>query len=165
MSALKILSGGAAHGLVASLTPRFKAATGLDIDGEFGAVGVMAAKLRDGMPADIVVLTQALIAALARENHVLAASIKDVGVVETAIAVRSADPLVAASDANASELGRLSDALDHLAEVDPSLAELVDLHFFCGYAFREIAELRETSERTVRRDWRKARLLLHQELL
>jgi len=41
----------------------------------------------------------------------------------------------------------------------------VDLHFFCGYAFREIAELRETSERTVRRDWRKARLLLHQELL
>jgi len=73
--------------------------------------------------------------------------------------------VVAASDANASELGRLSDALDHLAEVDPSLAELVDLHFFCGYAFREIAELRETSERTVRRDWRKARLLLHQELL
>jgi hypothetical protein len=37
-------------------------------------------------------------------------------------------------------------------EVDPSLAELVDLHFFCGYAFREIAELRETSERTVRRE-------------
>ena len=71
---------------------------------------------------------------------------------------------VAAGDADAGELTRLSDALDHLATIDPSLAELVDLHFFCGYAFREIAELRATSERTVRRDWRKARLLLHQEL-
>lgn len=62
------------------------------------------------------------------------------------------------------ELARLSDAIDHLASVDSSLAELVDLHFFCGYAFREIAELRSMSERTVRRDWRKARLLLHHEL-
>lgn len=64
----------------------------------------------------------------------------------------------------ATELARLSDALDHLATIDSSLAELVDLHFFCGYSFREIAELRENSERTVRRDWRKARLLLHREL-
>jgi RNA polymerase sigma factor (TIGR02999 family) len=69
-----------------------------------------------------------------------------------------------ASDENAAELARLSDALDELARVDPSLAELVDLHFFCGFAFREIAELRDISERTVRRDWRKARVLLHQEL-
>ena len=71
---------------------------------------------------------------------------------------------VPANDANAGDLARLSDALDHLAAVDASLAELVDLHFFCGYTFREVAELREISERTVRRDWRKARLLLHQEL-
>lgn len=62
------------------------------------------------------------------------------------------------------DLARLSDALDHLATVDSSLAELVDLHFFCGYSFYEVAEMRNVSERTVRRDWRKARLLLHQEL-
>lgn len=73
--------------------------------------------------------------------------------------------VVAASDEHATELERLSDALDHLATINGSLAELVDLHFFCGFAFREIAELRDISERTVRRDWRKARLLLHQELL
>ena len=59
MSALNILSGGAAQGLVASLAPEFKAQTGLDIAGEFGAVGVMADKLRKGTPADIVILTAA----------------------------------------------------------------------------------------------------------
>ena len=58
------------------------------------------------------------------------------------------------------ELERLSEALDELARIEPRLAQLVDLHFFCGYSFVEIANLRETSERTVQRDWRKARLLL-----
>lgn len=64
----------------------------------------------------------------------------------------------------ARELEELSDALDELAGVDPSLAELVDLHFFCGFPFTEIAALRGVSERTVQRDWRKARLLLHHSL-
>jgi RNA polymerase sigma factor (TIGR02999 family) len=72
--------------------------------------------------------------------------------------------LVGPGGEDATELARLSDALERLAAMDSSLAELVDLHFFCGYTFREIAELRESSERTVRRAWRKARLLLHQEL-
>jgi molybdate transport system substrate-binding protein len=94
MSSLKILSGGAAQGLVASVAPKFKAMTGLDIEGEFGAVGAMADKLRAGTPADIVVLTSAMIATLARENFVVAASIADIGLVETAIAVRAGDPSV-----------------------------------------------------------------------
>ena len=46
MTRLNILSGGAAQGLVGSLAPAFKAQTGLDIAGEFGAVGAMADKLR-----------------------------------------------------------------------------------------------------------------------
>jgi RNA polymerase sigma factor (TIGR02999 family) len=62
------------------------------------------------------------------------------------------------------DLEALGDALDHLAELDPKLAELVDLHFFSGFSFGEIAELRGLSERTVQRDWRKARLLLHRDL-
>jgi hypothetical protein len=61
MNALNILSGGAAQGLVASLAPKFKAQTGLDMPGEFGAVGAMADKLRQVMPADIVILTSAII--------------------------------------------------------------------------------------------------------
>ena len=68
MSALNILSGGAAQGLVASLAPKFKVQTGLDIAGEFGAVGAMADKLRNGTPADIVILTSAIVAKLARRE-------------------------------------------------------------------------------------------------
>jgi molybdate transport system substrate-binding protein len=98
MTALNILSGGAAQGLVGSLAPQFKALTGLCIEGEFGAVGAMADKLRKGVPADIVILTAALIAALARENLVAAASVADIGLVETAVAVRAGDPPVTVND-------------------------------------------------------------------
>ena len=98
MSSLNILSGGAAQGLVASLASDFKALTGFDISGEFGAVGAMADKLRKGTPIDIVILTAKITADLAGENLVVAASIADVGLVETAIAVRVADPLVAVKD-------------------------------------------------------------------
>src|SRR5260370_25761961 len=99
MTTLNILSGGAAQGLVASLAPKFKELTGLDIEGEFGAVGAMADKLRSGTQADIVVLTAAIIANLARENLVVSASISDIGLVETAVAVRAGDPQVTANDA------------------------------------------------------------------
>lgn len=69
----------------------------------------------------------------------------------------SAEPVDAESN---HELHLLSLAIDELAELEPSLAQLVDLHFFCGYTFAEIGEMRQVSERTVQRDWRKARLLL-----
>jgi RNA polymerase sigma factor (TIGR02999 family) len=59
---------------------------------------------------------------------------------------------------------RLGDALDELAHLDPPLAELVDLKFFCGLSFADIAALRGVSERTVQRDWQKARMLLQQVL-
>jgi RNA polymerase sigma factor (TIGR02999 family) len=62
------------------------------------------------------------------------------------------------------ELERLSEALDELAVLEPELAQLVDLHFFCGYSFPEIAGMRGVSERTAQRDWRKARLLLQHAL-
>jgi len=101
MSSLKILSGGAAQGLVASVAPKFKAMTGLELEGEFGAVGAMADKLRAGTPADIVVLTAAIIAHLARENLVAGASAADIGLVETAVAIRAGDPQVAVRDAAA----------------------------------------------------------------
>ncbi len=58
-------------------------------------------------------------------------------------------------------LDALGEALDTLAAGAPALAGLVDLHFFCGFSFVEIAEMRAVSERTIQRDWRKARLLLH----
>jgi RNA polymerase sigma factor (TIGR02999 family) len=72
-------------------------------------------------------------------------------------------PATEAMDSS-SELESLGDALNELGRLGPALAELVDLHFFGGFTFGEIAELRGVSERTVQRDWRKARLLLHQAL-
>jgi molybdate transport system substrate-binding protein len=99
MTSLNILSGGAAQSLVASLASQFKTLTGLDIKGEFGAVGTMADKLRLGASADILILTAALIAKLAGENLVVGASISDIGLVATAMAVRAGDPAITVNDA------------------------------------------------------------------
>lgn len=112
MTTLNILSGGAAHGLVKSLTPAFTAATGFEIAGEFGAVGMMADKLRKGVPTDIVILTSVLLSTLAEEQLVVANSIADVGLVETALAVRDGDPKVVARDeASLREVLLASDAI------------------------------------------------------
>lgn len=62
------------------------------------------------------------------------------------------------------DLTRLDEALDELARADAPLAELVELKFFCGFTFAEIAAMRGISERTVQRDWAKARLYLHDAL-
>ena len=66
--------------------------------------------------------------------------------------------------ANAKELTEISQALDELAGVDPSLCEIVDLKFFCGFTFAEIAAMRGVSERTVQRGWEQARIYLHRQL-
>ena len=99
MTDLNILSGGAAQGLVKGLAAVFRAKTGFDISGEFGAVGAMADKLRNRVTTDIVILTSALVAKLADEKLVIPSSTKDVGLVETALAVRARDPKVAVSNA------------------------------------------------------------------
>ena len=112
MSSLNMLSGGAAQGLVKSLAADFRGQTGFEIAGEFGAVGVMADKLRKGTPTDIVILTAALLAKLAEEKLIVAATISDVGLVETALAVRTGDPLAAVKDADDLRLALLeSDAI------------------------------------------------------
>jgi molybdate transport system substrate-binding protein len=100
MTSLNVLSGGAAQGLVARLAPKFRDLTGFDIAGEFGAVGAMADKLRNGNPADMVILTAPIVAQMAQENWVDAASIADVGRVETAIAVRAGDVKARVEDAS-----------------------------------------------------------------
>jgi RNA polymerase sigma factor (TIGR02999 family) len=65
---------------------------------------------------------------------------------------------------DAKELSSISDALDELAKVEPKLAELVDMKFFCGFSFAEIAALENLSERTVQRRWEKARIYLHRNI-
>jgi RNA polymerase sigma factor (TIGR02999 family) len=65
---------------------------------------------------------------------------------------------------DARELSAIGDALDQLAKVEPKLAELVDMKFFCGLSFAEIAALENLSERTVQRKWEKARIYLHRSI-
>jgi RNA polymerase sigma factor (TIGR02999 family) len=64
----------------------------------------------------------------------------------------------------AADLEQLGAALDLLSRADAELAQLVDLHFFCGFSLTELAVLRGVSRRTVQRDWLRARLLLHRLL-
>jgi RNA polymerase sigma factor (TIGR02999 family) len=71
---------------------------------------------------------------------------------------------VAAPHADADELARVSTALDELEGIDPRLARIVDLKFFGGFSFAEIGSMMTMSERTVQRDWQKARIYLHRVL-
>ena len=62
------------------------------------------------------------------------------------------------------ELQNLGEALQDLEQIDARLAQCVDLKFFCGFSYAEIAEMWSVSERTVQREWDKARILLHRLL-
>ena len=99
MQTLTVLSGGAAQGLFASIEAMFRERHGCTINGTFGAVGMMRAKLADGHPADIVVLTAAILRDLAAAGDVIADTVTDIGRVETAIAVRGDDPAPDVADA------------------------------------------------------------------
>lgn len=76
----------------------------------------------------------------------------------------SLDTQGAADVVDIADLTPLSDALDALARVEPALAELVELKYFCGFDLAEIAVMRGVAERTVQRHWDKARVFLRQSL-
>lgn len=123
---VRILSGGAAQGLVGALSPQFEAETGYAIDGTFGAVGAMRDKLLAGTPADLLILTRALIDGLAAQGHVVHGSAADIGTVQTAVAVPSGDPVT--SVGNADELRAALLAADAIYFPDPKLAT-AGIHF------------------------------------
>jgi RNA polymerase sigma-70 factor, ECF subfamily len=58
----------------------------------------------------------------------------------------------------------LHEALDRLSALDPRQGRIVELHFFGGLSFEEIASVLEVSERTVKRDWAMARIWLFKEV-
>jgi molybdate transport system substrate-binding protein len=123
---LEILSGGAAQGLVGALAEPFKAQTGCDITGTFGAVGAMRDRLLAGAPADLLILTSALIAELERTGHVAAGSAVDIGVVRTGVAVRAGDAVPALGDGPVLRAALL--AADAIYFPDPKLAT-AGIHF------------------------------------
>jgi RNA polymerase sigma factor (TIGR02999 family) len=58
------------------------------------------------------------------------------------------------------EILEIHDALEHLARVDERLAKVAEMRYFGGMSDPEIAEVLGLTDRTVRRDWDKARALL-----
>lgn len=68
------------------------------------------------------------------------------------------------TEARAVEILAIDRALTCLQALDGRLSQLVELRFFAGLTEEETAEVMGTSERTVRRDWRKARSFLYQAL-
>ena len=71
---------------------------------------------------------------------------------------------IAAEEKKTVEVLALHEALEKLARLDERQARVVEMHFFGGLTFGEIAYVLDTSERTVKRDWTMARAWLYKEL-
>jgi len=123
---LRILSGGAAQGLVQAVSAAFQTETGLSVDGNFGAVGAMRDELLAGAPCDLLILTQALIETLERDGHVVPVSSAPIGTVRTGVAVRSGSPVPVVSDSMS--LSRALSAADGIFFPDPKRAT-AGIHF------------------------------------
>ena len=76
----------------------------------------------------------------------------------------SLDETAIISTDRAEEFIALDDALTSLAEMDPHKSRIVEMKFFGGLNFEEVAEVEKVSSRTIRREWRKAKAWLQQEM-
>lgn len=126
MSTLRILGGGATHGFVETARAAFESASGHRIDGTFGAVGAMRDKLLAGEAIDVMILSRTLIEDLARDGHLVTASMTDIARVGTSIAVRAGDAVP-----NVGDRTSLRTALfgaDEIHFPDPELAT-AGIHF------------------------------------
>lgn len=79
-------------------------------------------------------------------------------------AVRHAAELESDGDPEAVDVVALDSALEKLAKLDGRAARVVHLRFFAGLSVEQTAEVLESSERTVKRDWNFARAWLRQEM-
>lgn len=73
----------------------------------------------------------------------------------------NADALLTQSD---TQVFALEQALTQLSAMDPALGQLVEMRFYAGLDLTEIAQMTDRSERSLKRDWRKARAFLHSVL-
>jgi RNA polymerase sigma factor (TIGR02999 family) len=74
------------------------------------------------------------------------------------------DDGLAASNGALADILAIDEALTQLAEFDPRQARVLELHFFAGLTFDEIADELGVSTRTIKRDWTMARAWLHEQL-
>ena len=120
MAVIHILSAGAAQSVAEKIAERFKNETGCDVQAAFGAVGAMKVRVTGGEPADVIVLTGALIEELIASGHVAAGSRRDLGTVGTGVAVRAGAPLPDVADSPRLRASLL--AAERLLCPDPAVA-------------------------------------------
>ncbi|MBC8118824.1 MAG: substrate-binding domain-containing protein [Burkholderiaceae bacterium] len=100
---LRVLSAGAAQGLVAAVSPRFLADTGVALQTTFGAVGAIREKLLEGEPCDVLILTASMLDELAAGGYIIATTRTALGQVRTGVGVRTSDTLPEINDRAALE--------------------------------------------------------------
>lgn len=123
---LRILSGGAAQGLVSRLQAAFEKKHGCRIEGTYGAVGAMRDKLLAGAPCDLLILTQALIDDLAAQGKADASTARPVGLVKTGVALKEKRAPV--TIASPQDLHKLLQAAPAIYFPDPAKAT-AGIHF------------------------------------
>jgi molybdate transport system substrate-binding protein len=101
LTKLRVLSAGAAQAVIETIAAEYRRETGAEVEGEFSAVGAIRQRVQDGAPADVIVLTAAMIDDLISTGHVAAGTRADLGKVGTGVAVRSGTPLPDVSTADA----------------------------------------------------------------
>jgi RNA polymerase sigma factor (TIGR02999 family) len=74
------------------------------------------------------------------------------------------DDALAVKNEHLADVLAVDEALKRLAEFDPRQAQVLEMHFFGGLTFEEIADQLGVSSRTIKRDWEMARAWLHQQL-
>lgn len=92
MATLKLFCAGAGQAVVSRMAEKFQRETGDIMQGEYGAVGAMKARVAGGAPADVIIVTSALIDELVAAGLVFADSRADLGRVGTGVAVRAGTP-------------------------------------------------------------------------
>jgi RNA polymerase sigma factor (TIGR02999 family) len=96
-------------------------------------------------------------------DHVRARNAQRRGGGDVVVAIETT-ALEAAAQGRDEDVLALDEALRRLADVDPPLAELVELRFYAGLDLAEIASIGERSERSLKRVWRRARAFLYRGL-
>jgi molybdate transport system substrate-binding protein len=89
MTGIRVLSAGAAQAVVEKIARSYTRDTNREVNGEFSAVGAIKQRVLEGVAADVIILTGALINELIAAGHVVAGSRADLGKVGTGVAVRS----------------------------------------------------------------------------
>jgi molybdate transport system substrate-binding protein len=119
---LHVLSAGAAKGVVEALAPALHTATGATLRGEFGAVGAIREKWLAGARCDVIVLTDAMLAVMARDGRVDGSTMAPLGRVRTGVAVRVGEPLPEIGDRDALRRTLLGATGLYLPDIERSTA-------------------------------------------